>query len=243
MEAVVEWMDLEYEADFSIPLFDLPARSTEILRSFHESISPSYPIRSADMQIFHGERLSEIRIRIALFGGNGLIDMTADSLSIKFSHMRIEDQAAICRECISLSEQAMGRVFTDLTVNVVTLNPTLFLRLSGGSVNARSHLAQVAGSGISIDLTGFGGAICHPCVNLEIENDDEDWNADFHAYGEWGTGPSMSASCRVMYTEDGAIQGLEDRLLHVERLMASLFNGIGLEVDNPLLGMAKEGER
>lgn len=243
MEAVVERMDLEYEADFSIPLFDLPARSTEILRSFHESISPSYPIRSADMQIFHGERFSEIRIRIALFGGNGLIDMTADSLSISFSHMRIDDQAAICKECISLSGQALGRIFSDLAVNIVTLDPTLHLRLGDGSVSARSHLAQVAGSGISTDLSGFGGAICHPCVNLEIENDDEHWNADFHAYGKWGTDPSMITSCRVMYDEDGAVQGLEDRLLHVERLMASILGSIGLEVDNPLLGMAKEGER
>ena len=41
MEAIVERMDLEYEADFSIPLFDLPARNAEILKSFHKSISPS----------------------------------------------------------------------------------------------------------------------------------------------------------------------------------------------------------
>lgn len=54
MEAVVERMDLEYEADFSIPLFGLPARDTETSRSFHESISPSYPIRSVDMQSRQG---------------------------------------------------------------------------------------------------------------------------------------------------------------------------------------------
>lgn len=242
MEAIVEWMDLEYEADFSIPLFDLPVRNTEILRSFHEGISPWCPIRPADMQIFHGERLSEIRIRIALFGGNGVIDMTADSLSISFNNMQIENQAAICKECISLSEHALGRVFSDLAVDTVTLNPTLFLRLGGGSVSARSHLTQVAGSDISIDLSGFGGAICYPCVNLEIESDDKHWNADFHAYGKWGTDPSMITSCRVMYDENGVVQGLEDRLRHVERLLASLFNGIGLEVHNPLLGMVKEGE-
>ena len=54
MKAVVERMDLEYEADFSIPLFDLPARNTETSRSFHASISPWCSIRSADMQSRQG---------------------------------------------------------------------------------------------------------------------------------------------------------------------------------------------
>ena len=245
MQAAVERVDLEYEADFSAPLFDLLARNTEVLRSFHEGIGPLYPIRSSDMQIFRGDRLSEIRVRISLFGGNGLIDVTADRLSISFEYMRIEEQAAICKECISLSEQVLTRlkkkIFPDLAVHIVTLSPTLFLRLGDGSVSARSHLAQVAGSGISTDLSGFGGAICHPCVNLEVENKNERWNADFHAYGEWGSEPSLIASCRVMYDESGTIRGLDDRFRHVDRLLATLLDGIGLEVSSPLSGMAKEG--
>ena len=241
MEAVVERMDLEYEADFAIPLFDLPARDTEVLRSFHESISPRYPVRSTDMRIFHGDRFSENRVRIVMFGGNGQIDMTADRLSINFDHMQIEEQATICRECISLSEQVLRRIFPDVVVHIVTLSPTLFLRLGDGSVSARSHLAQVAGSGIEVDLRGFGGAICHPCVNLEIENEDEHWNADFHAYGEWGTESSLITSCRVMYDENGTIRGLNDRFRHVDRLLATLLGGIGLEVSGSLLGMAKGG--
>ena len=240
MQAAVERVDLEYEADFSAPLFDLFARNTEVLRSFHEGIGSSYPVRSSDMQISRGDRLSEVRVRISLFGGNGLIDVTADRLSISFEHMRTEEQAAICKECISLSEQALKRIFPDLTAHIVTLSPTLFLRLGDGSVSARSHLAQVTGSGISTDLSGFGGAICHPCVNLEIENEDEHWNADFHAYGKWGSEPSLIASCRVMYDENGTIRGLDDRFRHVDRLLATLLGGLGLEVSSPLSGMVKE---
>ena len=97
-----------------------------------------------------------------------------------------------------MSEQALKRIFPDLAVHTVTLSPTLFLRLGDGSVSARSRLSQVAGIGISTDLSGFGGAICHPCVNLEVENEDEHWNADFHAYGEWwGSEPPLIASCRT----------------------------------------------
>ena len=241
MQAAVERVDLEYEADFSAPLFDLSARNTEVLRSFHEGIGSSYPVRSSDMRISRGDRLSEVRVRISLFGGNGLIDVTADRLSISFEYMRTEEQAAICKECISLSEQALKRIFPDLAAHIVTFNPTLFLRLGDGSVSARSHLAQVAGTGTSTDLSGFGGAICHPCVNLEVENEDEHWNADFHAYGEWGSEPSLIASCRVMYDENGTIRGLDDRFRHVDRLLATLLGGIGLEVSSPLSGMVKEG--
>ena len=145
-----------------------------------------------------------------------------------------------------MSEQVLTRlkkkIFPDLAVHIVTLSPTLFLRLGDGSVSAHRHLAQVAGSGISTDLSGFGGAICHPCVNLEVENEDEHWNADFHAYGEWwGSEPSLIASCRVMYDENGTIRGLDDRFRHVDRLLATLLGGIGLEVSSPLSGMMKEG--
>ncbi len=87
MQAAVERVDLEYEAAFFGSGFDLSARNMEVLRSFHEGIGSSYPIRSSDMQISRGDRLSEVRVRISLFGGNGLIDVTEDRLSISFEYM------------------------------------------------------------------------------------------------------------------------------------------------------------
>ena len=46
MKTSIEWMEMAYEAEFSVPLFDLPGRNTELLKSLHRFIPP--PIRGAN---------------------------------------------------------------------------------------------------------------------------------------------------------------------------------------------------
>ncbi len=72
MKGNLKWMELVYEAEFSVPLFDLPGRNTELLKSLHQSIHPRFPLRTRDLHVFGGTALSDVCVRVVMFGGKGL---------------------------------------------------------------------------------------------------------------------------------------------------------------------------
>lgn len=234
MEATFKRMDLAYEAMFSAPSFNLPQSATALLESLYEKINPlaisqGFSIAVSDMHVFGGNSLSDIRVRIAILNGDCSIDVTADKLSIGFSGLQNGKDLDICKDCISLSEQAVRAALSDLQVRCVVVRPTLFLELDREAESASSHLAQVADFSTKFNLGGFGNAARHPGVNLEVENTEEGWNAIFNAFRVRTERSSLIISCYALYNEDGAIQGLENRTGHLERLIEMFLTGVGLE--------------
>lgn len=240
VKAVLERMRLGYELELSAPLFDLPARSAEVLKSFHESASRHF--HSGDVRVAHGSRLSETCLRIEMFNRTGLFHLTPDKLSMEFRPVTTEIRASHRWECISSAERALSRAFPELEAKTTVIEPTLSLRIADESVNASGYVARIAGDRVRVDLKEFGDVTCDPCINLEIENEEHGWDADFHAYGRGGENASLLlASCRTSYREGGEVRGLENRVLHLKRLFAALLDGIDLEVETPFWGMPEGG--
>lgn len=237
MRVAVKRVGVEYEADFSAPLFDLADRSTKALRCFHDGFSSKYPIRSEDMWISKGGQLSELRVGIDVFGGYGLIDVSVDGLSVSFKSLQNERQAGICRDCISLSERTLKKVFPDLTVSTATFKLTLPLRLGETATSADQHLSRVTKPSFKGDLDAFGSMRTYSRVNLDLDNDEEGWRALFSAHGRAKDPLQLSVSCRLWYSEGTAIRSLKDKLLHTERLLSAFLSGIGLDAANPLFNM------
>lgn len=236
MQVAVKRVGVEYEADFSAPLFDLADRSTEALRCFHDGFSSKYPIRSEDMWISKGERLSEPRVGIDVFGGQGLIDVSVDRLFISFKSLQNEKQAGICRDCISLGERTLNKVFPDLTVSTEEFKLTLPLRLDETATSADQHLSRVTQPSFKGDLDAFGSTYAYSRVNLDLGNGEEGWRAFFSAHGR-AKDSLLSVSCRLRYSKGTAIGSLKDKLLHTERLLSTFLSGIGLDAANPLFKM------
>ena len=230
MEAIFRRADLTYEAIFSTLSFDLPGLGAELLKSLYENINPQFPITAADMRVLGGSSLSDVRVQVDMFNGLGLIDVTADKLSMNFRSLQNDGDLTICKNCISLSEQAVRSALPNLQVDAVALRPTLFLALDRKVESASSHIAQVVGSAAQFNLDEFGNPAQYPGVNLEVENTEEDWNAIFNAYRDRGDQSSLIVSCHALYREDGIIRGLEERASHLERLIRAFLSGIGLEI-------------
>ena len=237
MQVAVIRVGVEHEANFSAPLFDLADRSTEVLKCFHDEVSPKYRIRSEDMWISEGIQLSEPRVGIDLFGGHGLIDVTVDRLSVSFKSVRNARQAAICRDYISLSELALRTAFPELAVSTAAFKLTLSLQLDDEATSANQHLSQVTEPSFKGDLGAFGSVCALPRVNLDVDNDEEHWRASFFAHGRGRDPLLLNASCRLWYHKDTTMRHLADKLLHMERLLSAFLGGIGLDAANPLFGM------
>ena len=233
MKTTLEWMEMTYEADFSVPLLDLPQRNTDLLKSLYQFIHPRFPLRTTDMHAFGGNALSDVSVRVTMFGGSGTIDVTADRLSIRFTGLRQEQDVDICNECIALAEQALRNTLPEVVIGFVTIRPTLTLRLGDGSTDAREYLRRVVKPGVDLDLAGLGSAALHPCINLEVTNEDERWRAVLHAYPNAPDKSTIVAACSIGYAdfpEERSSAERNDRLL---RLIEALLRGLDLAMPTP----------
>lgn len=230
MNTTLEWMELTYDADFSVPPFDLPRRDTDLLKSLHQFIHPRFPLRTTDMHAFGGTALSDVCVRVSMFGGNGTIDVTADRLSTRFIGLRQQQDLDICNQCIALAEQALRSTLPDVVIGLVTIRPMLALRLGDESTDAREYLTGVVKPAVDLDLDGLGTAALHPCINLEVENDDERWRAVLHAYPSGLDRSSVVVACSIIYTESPEERSSEERNDRLWRLIAALLRGLDLEL-------------
>ena len=182
MNAILESMDLEYELHFRTPLFELPARSVEVLQALHAAFSPVTEPSSSDMQVLGGSRLSEVRIGMNLFGGEGWLNLTADQLTMRFSRLQRPDHLGECKACIAAAERTLAAALPGAAVRTAMIKATLSLRLDGTAPSAGHHLAKVAGDRPQVDLSGLGNATIQRAVALDIQNEEECWEAVFDAY-------------------------------------------------------------
>ncbi len=230
MKGSLEWMEMTYEAEFSVPLFDLPGRTTELMRALHQFIHPRFPLRTTDLQVSGGNALSDVCVRVTMFGGNGTIEVTVEKLSMRFNGLRSEQDLAICNECFALVVQALKGAFPQVVIATVAVRSTLSLRLGDGSVDARDFLQQVVKPGIDMDLTGLGNAALYPCINLEVQNDDEGWRAVLHAYDSVVEKSSIFASCWVAYAEPPELHPHAEYIDRLRRLLEALLRGLTVEM-------------
>ena len=230
MKTSLEWMELAYEADFSVPLFDLPGRNTEVLRYFHRFIHPRFPLRTPDMQVMGGNALSDVCVRLTMFGGSGTIEVTADKLSMRFTDIRREQDVNICSECVALVEQALKSALPDLEMGIITIRPTLSLRLADGSIDARDYLKRVVKPGVELDLRELGTVALCPCINLEVENRAEGWRAVLHAYDNTVDTASIIVSGWIGYLHSPEDQIRAERVKRLRQLLTALLRGLDLEL-------------
>ncbi len=230
MKGDFEWMEMVYEAGFSAPLFDLPGRNTELMRSLYQLIHPRFQLRIADLHAFGGNALSDVCVRVTMFGGNGTIEVTAERLSIRFNALKSQHQTVICSECIALAEHALKEALPDAVIATAGIRSTLSLRLGDGSVAGRDFLRQAVTPGVRMDLIGLGNAVQFPCVNLEFRNDDEGWQAVLHAYGNAVEKSSIIASCWMAYLDSQRGHLHKDCISLQQGLLEALLKGLKIKM-------------
>ena len=232
MKANVEWINMTYDVEFTAPAFDLPSNNTGVLKALYETIHPRFPINSRDMHVAGGNLLSDVHVRVTLFNGNGVIDISMDRMSLVFNNLRTKEDLTICMDCISLSEEALQKSLPTVSVRTIGIKPTAFLELNGEQEDVGNYLSQLPASNIQLDLSAFGNAVQHPGVSLEVENFEEKWNANFHAFRDRIKASALILSCQANYRADGTVRRIKNRMNHLDQLSKAFFSSIGLELES-----------
>lgn len=231
MYTSLEWIDLTYDVEFGSPAYELPKTSTDVLKALYERLHPRFPINTHDMQVTGGNRLSDVHVRATLSGGNGVIDVWVDRMSLGFDNLRKEADLTGCKDCIQLSEAALQDALPAVRFREVAIKPTLFLELEGSEGEVETCLSRLPGTCPQLDLSEFGAAVQRPEVSLEVSNPEEGWDVLFHAFRDREEASSLILSCQAFYQANGRVNGLEDRADHLKRLLKAFLGGIGLELE------------
>lgn len=232
MKASIERTNLKYDVEFSAPSFDLPISNVNVLRAFYETIHPRFPINARDMHVTGGNLLSDVHVRVTLFNGNGSIDISVDRMSLVFNNLMTREDLTICKDCISLSEEALHKSLPTVSIRTIAIKPTLYLGLNSDQEDVTNYLARLPGANIKLDLSAFGSVAQHPGINLEIDNIQEKWNAVFNTFQDRTKTSSLILFCSAVYRADGTVRGLENRAKHVEQLLKTFLDSISLETED-----------
>lgn len=230
MNATAKPERLNYEVRFSTPSLDLPERSTELLRSFYNHLGSQFSVSPSDMHVSGGPSLADTSVRVALFKGNGRIEVTVDELSFEFENLQRVSDIEICQDCLAASEQAIQEFWSDMNFDAAVATLNYIVELGDEIESASDYLSRLTGPGISLDLGEIEGAVEHPGILLEIENETEKWGVFISTDRHIGEKKSLLVSVFSKFDDDSAVQGAKNRIDLLSRLIDLYFKRIGLNV-------------
>lgn len=225
------WLDISYEAVFRNPLFEL-ARDVNVLKIFHQHLTPHYSIGSSDMQSMGGNALSDLKTRISLFRGNGILEITADKFSAVFKNA-IENDIDTIKDCVVRGLAAMAEWSPDMVYREETISLTAFLSLKGEADARDGFLHNLIGSKMAICADDFGASKIHTGLKAELENLVDRWIVRFDISRSWFHQDSLVVTCNATYREGGSLTKFEDKTTHASKIYSDFLTRIELVRQDP----------
>ena len=221
-------MDLTFELHFTVPLFDLPERRADLLRALHDTLPEPFAFDTDDISLSQGDTLSEFRVSVSVFYGNAKIDISPESIEMLFLEMPRIEFLQLSRRVIESAQQAVTSFSRDAEIAFTSIG--VFLRVDlDQECSARDHLNNVCQSR-PLDFSGFGNTLQHHEIQFDVRDVDDSWSVSCHARGDLKQESRLNVSFFAIYDEDGRIDGLENQINHLERLVTGLLPQIGVNM-------------
>ena len=231
VQAAASHMDLSYDIHFSELLFELPRRGLELMEVIYSNLKSRFPISPADMQIFGGNSLSDVRVRVLLFGGNVSIETTTNQCSMVVMGIRSSDVLEEHYLGISLVENSLSKSFPNVQIDAVSIRLTIFLQLSAESETASSLISKLTRSNRQLNFTELGDVVQHPGINIELEHPQENWHIIFHTVSNRSDSSSLIVSCQSLYKVNEEFMDFRLRKASLSKIFILYLCQIGIEVD------------
>ena len=223
MKASFAGMELGYQADFDVPLFDLMPQAPELQVRIYAGIQELYPhaLNADYMYVSTGGMQSDTGLRIKMFGGNASVSLTPVRLAIDFSNLNDND-VEICKQCIDLITVALNETCTNVAMREETIN--IFLRLSGEG-NSAEHLGKISAANVRVDPAQFGATEGHPVVAIDLGNSVDRWRSSIKVTAEQ---EEFSIFCQSHHV--GSQQLVRDRIDAQYGLIGGILSRIQVEL-------------
>ena len=222
------WLDISYEAIFRNPLFELVRGNIDAFKIFHRHLTPHTSISSSDMQSMSGSALSDLKTRISLFRGNGILEITVDKFTAIFKNAVGQGDIDLIKKCVGSGVAAMTEWLPDLAYREETIRVVAFLALQGEENSRDKFLHDLIGSKVTICADDFGAAKIHTGLKADLENSADKWRATFDVSHSWVHTDLLVVIYNAIYDEGGALTNFEDKTNHAQKIYNDFLAKIGL---------------
>lgn len=175
MKASLEWMNITYQADLDVPLFDLAIRAPEFQQRMYQAIRAYYPyaLNLTDMHVSTNGMQAETGLRIKMFRGNASVNLTPGRLAMDFSDINRREDFDTCKTCIDLVWRSLFQTWTDIAFLTDSISISISLHADG----IARHLEVVSANEFYVDPTLFGATEKNPVVAIDLGNSENGWRA------------------------------------------------------------------
>lgn len=230
MQYETSLLDIVYEAVFSTPIFKLARENVDVLSIFYQHLAPGYLVRPSDMQVSGGTALSDVKAKITLFRGNGVLEVAADKFSATFTNAVGEKDIETIKDCVTISLNALAEWLPTMTYREHVIRSAAHLSLlSDNPTAADDFLNNFMSNKMAFRAEDFGASKSHIGVKAEFENPKEKWIVSFDVFRSWIGGNMLIANSSAIYQGDSAMKTLEDKAAHIQTVFNSFLTTIGLE--------------
>ena len=221
MKASFSEMNIEYRADFALPLFDVIPQAPKLQARIYAGVRKLYPyaLNMDDIHVLTGGMQSDTGLRIKMFGGNASINLTPMQLAIDFSNLNADD-VEICKKCIDLITVALNETCADVAILNATIS--IFLKLRGES-DAAGHLERISATNVRVDPSQFGATEEHPVVAIDLSNPMDGWKSSIQVTAD-------QDEFTIFCYHVGSQKSVSDRIDAQYRLIGGILSRIQVEV-------------
>lgn len=184
MKAKSQPFDLTYDGYFVAPAFALAnsaVGNVGTLQALHKALNKRFDISPPEMRVSGGNSLSDVRVSLGLFRGNGLIEIDVEKVHIVLKSISGPDDIEIVKDCINLVQETL---IATLDVEFRWANVTIASRMKAddSSIDVGTHFEELY-TPTTIQSLNSKSADFKDRVGMvyECESSEKKWDCIFYA--------------------------------------------------------------
>ena len=222
------WLDVTYERLFARPSFELAASPVTVLRALHEAISPRYPLGSVDLSVEAGRSVADVRVKAALFDGNGAIEVTADGFKGAFTNPIGPGALEKVKDCLALGLDAVQSALPNLTLALGSITARYFVELIDKPQDAHTYLRELMANTTPQIIAEGQDVEVVPGLKVDLMNSAEKWSFSFQLERAVRSRTELFSICASQYQTDGMFCSIDEQAKHHVEFTSRCLSRIGL---------------
>ncbi len=230
MDYKLRTFQITHEATFLAPQFGILGigATTKLLDELYTHINPRFPINMKDMQVHACTKLDDVRVRLELFSGNGVIEISASKFGAIFKNAVSGQDLNIIKDCIQSSLTALFTTVPAARFKEDTIHANLILDLQGKQNNASGFLRGVIANQYNVNASQVGATVSHYGVHVEFENAEQKWLLTVDVQRSWGEQQALFIASHAYFYETSAVPIFEDKINLLYNAITHVNENIGL---------------
>jgi len=233
MKYRVNWIDLNYDGAFRVPLFAISLAPLNFAESLSTRLRSVTTIAARDMTIT-GQSEIDVRVKANVFNGSANFEIGPDSFSMSFRNPR-GDAINVIKQFVEvfssfLDEYAHGPLPKDETVTF-----RAFIELAGENSFGRAYLRSICdNSSIYQPSSVADGSILSPGIRFDLEDAKHNWTFSFELSRAVRNAKELFVLATAQYRSESPFSNSESKANHLDRLIEESMNRVGLKPENNL---------